>query len=320
MEEAWRPENDTGEFYGPTPLRQALYKSRNVVSVRVLQQIGVDTVVDYVTRFGFTKNQLPRNLSLALGTLSATPMQMVRGFAVFANTGYLIEPYLLQRVVDRNGATVYEAKPVVACPSCDQTLSAALGDTVAADEAKYDTPPVEPSSVTQNPIAPQVLDKRYGFIMDSMLKDVVVRGTATAARVLGRSDMAGKTGTTSGPVDTWFNGYSSGIVTTVWAGFDGNKPMGKDEYGSTVALPIWIEYMRAALAGKPERPFKQPQGVVSLRIDPYTGAEASPDQPDAVFEFFTEDNLPGQGVPSSFVPSDNGAPAPSNGVSEHDLF
>ena len=314
MEEAWRPENDTGEFYGPTPLRQALYKSRNVVSIRVLQQIGVDTVVDYVPRFGFSKNQLPRNLSLALGTLSATPMQMVRGFAVFANTGYLIEPYLLQRVTDRNGNIAYEAKPVLACPNCDSMSSDTLADPNAS---KYDTPITDTES--KGPIAPQVLDKRYGFIMDSMLKDVVLRGTATTARVLGRSDMGGKTGTTSGPVDTWFNGYSSGIVTTVWAGFDSNKPMGKDEYGSTVALPIWIEYMRAALTGKPERPFKQPQGVVSLRIDPHTGLEASPDQPDAVFEYFTEDNLPGQGIPG-FVPSDSSAPAPTNGVSEHDLF
>ncbi len=313
MEEAWRPENDTGEFYGPTPLRQALYKSRNVVSVRVLQQIGIDTVIDYVPRFGFSKNQLPRNLSLALGTLSATPMQMARGFAVFANTGYLIEPYLLQRVVDRNGTVVYEANPVRACPDCD-TLTATADDPNAT---RYDTPATD--AEPKGPIAPQVLDKRYAFIMDSMLKDVVVRGTATAARVLGRSDMAGKTGTTSGPVDTWFNGYSGGIVTTVWAGFDSNKPMGKNEYGSTVALPIWIEYMRAALAGKPERPFKQPQGVVSLRIDPHTGLEASPDQPDAVFEYFTEDNLPGQGIPG-FMPDDGSAPAPVNGVSEHDLF
>lgn len=321
MAEAWRPENDTGEFYGPTPLRQALYKSRNVVSVRVLQRIGVDTVIDYVPRFGFDKNQLPRNLSIALGTLSATPMQMVRGFAVFANTGYLIEPYLLQRVADRNGAIVYEAKPVVACPNCDQTPSATLGDIAGtADSTNTDSAaPAASTTTPPGPLAPQVLDKRYGFIMDSMLRDVVLRGTATAARVLNRSDMAGKTGTTSGPVDTWFNGYASGIVTTVWAGFDSNKPMGKDEYGATVALPIWIEYMRAALAGKPERPFKQPQGVVSLRIDPHTGLQASPDQPDAVFEYFTEDHLPGQDEPGA-APGENAAPAPAGGVSEHDLF
>ncbi len=316
MEEAWRPENDTGEFYGPTPLRQALYKSRNVVSVRVLQQLGVDTVIDYVPRFGFDKKQLPRNLSLALGTLSATPMQMARGFAVFANTGYLIEPYLVQRIADRNGEIVYEANPVRACPNCDQTPSETLGDT-SGDS----TDPAAPGADTpKGGIAPQVLDKRYGFIMDSMLRDVVLRGTATAARVLGRSDMGGKTGTTTGPVDTWFNGYSSGIVTIVWAGFDGNKPMGKDEYGSTVALPIWIEYMRAALAGKPERPFKQPQGVVSLRIDPHTGLEASPDQPDAVFEYFTEDNLPGQQGAPGMAPTEGYAPPPPSGVSEHDLF
>ena len=332
MEEAWRPENDTGKFYGPTPLRKALYESRNVVSVRVLQQIGIDTVIDYVPRFGFDKNAIPHNLSVALGSLSVTPMQMVRGFAVFANTGYLIEPYLLQRVADRNGAIVYEAKPVVACPSCDQAPSAAIGDIATPDTASPDTTasdaattaPTEATTTAaattpQGPLAPQALDKRYAFIMDSMLRDVVRRGTAEAAASMGRSDMAGKTGTTSGPVDTWFNGYSGGVVTTVWAGFDSNKPMGRDEYGATVALPIWMEFMRTALAGKPERPFKQPEGVVSLRIDPHTGAQASPDQPDAVFEYFTADHLPGQEMPGA-LPGESETPAPSSGVSEHDLF
>ena len=323
MEEAWRPENDTGKFYGPTPLRQALYKSRNVVSVRVLQQIGIDTAVDYVQRFGFDKNQIPRNFSIALGSLSATPMQMVRGFAVFANTGYLIEPYLLQRVTDRNGAILYEAKPVLACPSCDQTLTANIGDTQSAaatgDSQTADPTPADSAATAPGPLAPQVLDKRYAFIMDSMLRDVVLRGTAEAAASMGRSDMAGKTGTTTGPVDTWFTGYSGGIVTTTWAGFDSNKPMGRDEYGATVALPIWMEFMRAALAGKPVRTFKQPEGIVSLRIDPYTGLRAAPDQPDAVFEYFVEGSTPGDTseLPPGAAPS---VPATPGGMTEQDLF
>ncbi|HET8712018.1 MAG TPA: penicillin-binding protein 1A [Spongiibacteraceae bacterium] len=317
MEDAWRPENDTGEFYGPTPLRQALYKSRNVVSVRVLQRIGIDTVIDYVPRFGFDKNTIPHNLSIALGSLSVTPLQMARAFAVFANTGYLIEPHLLQRVADRNGAIVYEAKPVTACPNCDQTPAAEMGDTATPTNETAATNAT--ANAASGPLAPQVLDKRYGFIMDSMLRDVVLRGTATAARVLNRGDLAGKTGTTSGPVDTWFNGYSGGVVTVVWAGFDSNRPMGRDEYGATVALPIWVEYMRAALADRPERPFKQPEGVVSLRIDPRTGLQASPDQPDAVFEYFTDDHLPGQEAPGS-APSEEGSSAPPSDVSEHDLF
>ncbi len=330
MEEAWRPENDTGKFYGPTPLRRALYESRNVVSVRVLQQVGVDTVIDYVPRFGFDKSTIPHNLSVALGSLSVTPLQMVRAYAVFANTGYLIEPYLLQRVVDRNGATVYAAKPVVACPSCDQAPSAIIGDANAAETTRPDTAATASADSTgsnaaasatasETPLAPQVLDKRYAFIMDSMLRDVVRRGTAEAAASMGRDDMAGKTGTTSGPVDTWFNGYSGGIVTTVWSGFDQYKAMGRDEYGSTVALPIWMEYMRTALAGRPERQFKQPEGVVSLRIDPHTGLRAPPEQADAVFEYFTEDNTPGPEAPGA-APGDSGAPAANGGVSEHDLF
>jgi penicillin-binding protein 1A len=304
MEAAWRPENDTGKFYGPTPLRQALYKSRNVVSVRVLQQIGVETAIDYVQRFGFDKDAIPHNLSVALGSLSVTPIQMARGFAVFANNGYLIEPYLLQRVADRNGEIVYLAKPPLACPDCP---NATLTDS--AEAPAFDVP--------ENP-APQVLDKRYVFIMDSMLHDVVVRGTGEAASVLGRSDMGGKTGTTSGPVDTWFTGYSSGIVTSAWAGFDQNKPMGKDEYGATVALPIWIEFMRTALQGKPERHLRQPEGVLSLRIDPRTGTQAPTDMPDAIFEYFTEDNLPGD--VGSVVSPELTAPSSTGGMSEHDLF
>jgi penicillin-binding protein 1A len=150
-----------------------------------------------------------------------------------------------------------------------------------------------------------------------MLRDVVIRGTAEAASALGRADMAGKTGTTTGPVDTWFNGYSGGIVTTAWAGFDQNKPMGKDEYGATVALPIWMDFMRSALAGKPERRFRQPEGVVSLRIDPSTGMLAPPEQSDAVFEYFVEGTAPtqqSQGQPG--IDAGGGR----SGMSEQDLF
>ena len=330
MEDAWRPENDTGKFYGPTPLRKALYESRNVVSVRLLQQLGVETAIDYVQRFGFDKNAIPHNLSVALGSLSVAPLQMARAFAVFANDGYLINPYVLQRVTDRNGEVVYDAKPLQACFDCPNALAnqspAAAADpapgapsTTASAPTTASSPTVATSPITVPPPnpAPQVLDKRYAFIMDSMLRDVVTKGTGAAASSLGRSDMAGKTGTTSGPVDTWFTGYSGGVVTSTWAGFDQNKPMGKDEYGATVALPIWINFMRAALQGVPERHLRQPEGVVSLRIDPRTGLQASPDQPDAVFEYFTADHLPGEQGPG-YNPE---LTTPSgSGVSEHDLF
>src|SRR5690606_15330374 len=307
MPEAWRPENDTGKFYGPTTLREGMYRSRNIVSVRVLQQVGIGTAIDFVQRFGFDKNAIPRNLSVALGSLSVTPLQMARGFAVFANSGYLIEPYLLQRVTTRDGEILYEAKPLQACPDCSNLLAM---DVLALEDA---SPAQQPPANS----APQVLDKRQAFIMDSMLRDVVARGTARSAAKLGRSDIAGKTGTTTGPVDTWFTGYSSGIVTVAWAGFDKNTPMGKDEYGATVALPIWIEYMERALQDKPERAQRQPAGLVSLRIDPDTGQLASPDAPGAVFEYFLEGQLPGDSPGSDFGPT---VAAPSGGISEHDLF
>jgi penicillin-binding protein 1A len=163
-------------------------------------------------------------------------------------------------------------------------------------------------------VAPQVLDKRYAFIMDTMLRDVVRRGTAENASSLNRSDLAGKTGTTSGPTDTWFTGYSGGIVTTAWMGFDQNTLLGRKEYGATAALPMWVEYMKVALAGKPERRFKQPDGVITLRIDPHTGLRAPADQPDAIFEYFAEDNAPTQEAGPG---SPGGA---TGGMTEQDLF
>lgn len=219
----------------------------------------------------------------------------------------MIEPHLLQRVANRQGEILYEAKPPLACPDCPNLLAPAAAPL---DEL---TPAQQPPANT----APQVLDKRYAFIMHTMLRDVVARGTATAAARLGRGDMAGKTGTTTGPVDTWFTGYSGGVVTSAWAGFDNNTPMGRDEYGATVALPIWMDYMRVALQGRPERYPRQPEGVVSLRIDPRTGQLASADLPDAVFEYFAADHLPGD---SPFYGGPSIAPAAPGGISEHDLF
>jgi penicillin-binding protein 1A len=319
LENAWRPVNDTGKFYGPTPLRQALFKSRNVVSIRLLQQLGINTAIDYVKRFGFDTAAMPRNLSLALGSLSTTPMQIVRGFAVFANGGYRVDPYLLQRVLNRDGRVVYEAQPAIACPDCtapdNSADSAADNGTVAQQQpagalpvaATADAPPAAA------PRAPEVVDKRNAFIMDSMLRDVVRRGTGQAASSLNRTDMGGKTGTTSGPTDAWFTGYSSGIVTTTWIGFDDNSVLGRNEYGATAALPIWMEYMKVALNGRPERHFRQPEGVVTLRIDPHTGLRARPDQNDAVFEYFTEETAPTQ-------ESGAGTAGGAAGMTEQDLF
>jgi len=320
METAWRPVNDTGKFYGPTPLRQALFKSRNVVSIRVLHQLGIDTAINYVKRFGFDPAAMPRDLSLALGSLSATPMQIVKGFAVFANGGYRVEPYLIQRVLNRSGDVVFEATPPVACGGCGGESVAQTPDTPNPPTDPAVTAPGAAMALTtthaanSGPLAPQVLDPRYAFIMDTMLRDVVRRGTGQEASSLNRSDLAGKTGTTSGPTDLWFTGYSSGIVTTAWVGFDNNTALGRKEYGATTALPMWMAYMKAALAGRQERQVKQPEGVVTLRIDPHTGLRARPDQPDAIFEYFTEETAPTQ--ESGASPSGGS----TGGMSEDDLF
>ncbi|GIX30038.1 MAG: peptidoglycan glycosyltransferase [Porticoccaceae bacterium] len=277
LEEAWRPENDSGRFYGPTPLRTALYRSRNVVSVRLLRRIGVEWAIRGLDRFGFDREQLPHNLSLALGTLSATPLQMARGYAVFANGGHRVEPYLVSRVEDLDGRVLYRAKPPTVCADC----GAADAEPASLEELLAAPPP-----------APQVVDRRVVFLMDSMLKDVIAKGTGRRARALGRRDLAGKTGTTNGPRDLWFSGYSPHLVATVWVGFDDYRPLGRNEFGASAALPIWMEFMKVALAGLPEVIPPPPPGVVTMRIDPATGQPARPGDPKGVFEYFLAEHAP----------------------------
>lgn len=265
MDKAWRPENDSGKFHGPTRLRTALYLSRNLVSIRLLMKMPIDETITYISQLGIPKQKLPRNLSMALGTASISPLEITTGFSVFANGGFRVSPYMIDRIEDENGNVVWKAQPVRICRSCN----------------------------AQDPLrAPQVMDERTAFIMDSMLQDVVKRGTATRAKVLGRDDIAGKTGTTNETRDAWFAGYHPSLSTTVWVGFDEPQTLGRLEYGGSAALPIWIEYMKVALEGQPPTYLAQPPGVVSLRIDPATGRQARPDQPDAVFEYFVENNLP----------------------------
>jgi len=264
--EAWRPENDSGEFYGPTRLREALYRSRNLVSIRVLQAIGIHNAIADLTRYGFDRKALAPNLSLALGTAAFTPLDMAAGFAIFANGGYRVEPYLIERVEDDRGQTLRTSNPARVCHHCDPAL-----DTGSA---------------------PRVMDARVAYIMDSMLRDVIRRGTGTRALKLGRADIAGKTGTTNGPRDAWFSGYSPAVTTSVWVGFDDNRVLGTNEYGGTTALPIWMDFMGEVLAGTPERPLPRPPGILSVRIDPATGLRAPPGQSGFVEELFLRETAP----------------------------
>ncbi len=296
METAWRPENSEGKFLGPIRLREALFKSRNLVSIRLLQALGVGPTIDYISRFGFDPAKLPRNLSMALGTASLTPLEIATGYTALANGGYKVEPWYIQRIETAEGEVVFEADPVTACDSaCQDARSAASSDIVATGLDSEPAPEPQPTSGAA-PLAhrdaPQIIDPRTRFLLVSMLQDVIRRGTATRALELNRSDLAGKTGTTNDQKDAWFSGFNPDVVTTVWVGFDQPQTLGRAEFGGTAALPIWMDYMKAALKDVPQVPPRIPDGIVTVRIDPEDGLRVSPDFPDGIFEYFREEDTP----------------------------
>ena len=282
IEGAWRPANYSGRFYGPTRLREALTYSRNVVSIRMLDDIGSDYARHYVERFGFDAEALPDNLTLALGSGEVTPMQMVAAFAILANGGYQIEPYLIERIENRTGELVYAANPRKVCD--DACQKQALSSLPSPDQ---ETPALMPENA-----APRVLDKRIHYQIVSMLRDVVRSGTARAALALERADLAGKTGTTNDQRDAWFSGFNSSLVASTWVGRDDYGKLGRREVGGTAALPMWVDFMKVALAGLPEKPLPIPPGIVQARIDPKNGLLASPESTNSIVETFREEHVP----------------------------
>ncbi len=285
LEGAWRPQNYSGKTFGPTRLRMALYKSRNLVSVRVLRSIGIKHVTQYAQNFGLTSSELPHDLSLALGSAELSPLQMSRIYSVFANGGYLTEPYLIQRIEDADGSALFEADPVVACTSC------------VIAEQKWSADIVENDALAKLPKqAERTLEPRLAFQMNSILQDVVLRGTGRRALALGRKDLAGKTGTTNDQRDAWFNGYNPDLVTTTWMGFDQLRPLGNKETASRAALPVWIDFMKVALAGKPERQLPRPDGLVTMKINAETGRAATDTDTNTVFEIFRKEKAPTAGA------------------------
>ena len=303
-EEEWRPEDYSKKFFGPTRLRKALAQSLNLVAVRLLRAIGVSYTVEYMERFGFDTAKLPRNLSLALGTASATPMQMVNAFAVFANGGFRVTPYFISRIEDANHNVLEQAKPAVICRDCDvqgSTNAASAGRAGAAD-VQGNPPAAVTTAATadkDNPAyAPRVLTPEVSFLMASMMQDVIRAGTGRGALVLGRKDLAGKTGTTNDYRDAWFSGFNSDVVATAWIGFDQPVSLGRGETGGRTALPVWIDFMRVALDGIPEKPLVPPENIVRILINRETGKPTTPDDPESMEEYFIEgtetpQNLPG---------------------------
>jgi penicillin-binding protein 1A len=295
IEASWRPGNSHGEFSGPMRLREALVKSRNLVSIRLLRELGTPYAIDYVTRFGFDKRALPQNLTLALGTVQATPLEVAAGYAVFANGGYRVLPYFIDRIENGAGQVVWQAKPRVACEECERPVD--LGDLVLtnnpqenlqnADTLRGGRGPLPPDQIAERVISPQ-----NAYLMTDMMADVIKRGTGVRARSLGRSDIAGKTGTTNEAKDTWFNGFTPNLVASVWVGYDQERPLGEREEGSRTALPIWIHFMREALRGVPDKRRPMPEGLVQLRVSSRTGTLVGAENPDGFMETFMADHLP----------------------------
>jgi penicillin-binding protein 1A len=253
---AWEPHNFDNRYDGPIRMRTALTKSKNMVSIRILRAIGVNYAQEYITRFGFSAKDHPAYLTMALGSGSVTPWQMAGAYAVFANGGYLVKPYLISKITDSSGRVLEQTKINLAAKG-----------------------------------APRVIDARNAFLMTSMMQDVVRSGTAASARQLGRNDLAGKTGTTNNQFDTWFAGFSPKQVAVAWMGFDQPRSLGSNETGGHAALPIWIRYMATALKNLPDLPLEIPEGIDSIKINPSSGMPASGDT-EGIYEYFYHEYPP----------------------------
>jgi penicillin-binding protein 1A len=262
----WEPHNYDGKFEGPMRLRTALTKSKNMVSIRLLQAIGPHYAQDYIQRFGFDPKMHPAYLTMALGAGSATPLQMAAAYSVFANGGFRVKPWFIERVEDDRGQTLYAAK----------------AETAGVD-------------------AERVLDERNAFIMTTLMRDVVRFGTATKAMALGRNDLAGKTGTTNDHVDAWFCGFNGRLVAVSWIGFDTPANLGNNETGGAAALPIWVHYASKVLKGVPETELSPPPGVVAVAINPATGLRDPTGASGRISEWFYQESQPPVGDDTSFA-------------------
>jgi penicillin-binding protein 1A len=280
----YRPNNFENNFLGPVTLRYALKESRNVPAVRLFDQLGSDKVFAFAKKFGLPVENFPRNdLTVGLGSSDVQPIEIVTAYAALANGGYKVEPWFIREISNLDGEQ-FRAQPVAVCENCDQSSNALI-------EAATTTEGEEQALLAQP--APRIVDPRVAFILNTMLRSVVVEGSgARVQREIGRSDLMGKTGTTNGPRELWFSGFNKELATTVFVGFDTPEPLGEREQGATIAVPIWIDYMKAALQGTPESSMERPDGVEDRLINEETGEPALPGSPNAVFEFFRSENAP----------------------------
>ena len=301
LEGLWRPQNYSGKFFGPTRLREALSRSINLVAVRLLRAVGIEKTIDHLVKFGFDRDQLPRSYSLALGSTTATPLDLAAGFAVFANGGKRVTPYLIERIVDGEG-NVVNLGPCDGClvkaadPDSDLNDSAvnAAGETAAVDGTAQAAQTASEED--------RAISEQNAFLISSLMRQVIQSGTGQRALALNRSDLSGKTGTTNGHRDAWFSGFNPDIVTTVFVGFDEPSHLGGRESGATAALPIWVDYMGAVLKDFPERALAPPPNITTRFIDKETGQVTSPDHPDGYLEYYlagTEPDNPSRPAPQT---------------------
>jgi penicillin-binding protein 1A len=314
--EEWRPQNNNKRFYGPTPMREGLARSRNLVSIRLLRGAGIGPTIRHISAFGFGPEAMPPNLTLALGTGQVTPLEMARGFAVFANGGWRLTPYFIAKIADSSGVAVFEAEPPLACPACTDSLPAdsppmdgapavgaagtATADAAAGSLAGGDLAAGNPDAdVPPERRAPRAISAANAYVMTDMMTDVIQRGTGQRAKALGRLDVAGKTGTTSDHRDAWFVGFNADLVAAAWIGFDQERSLGDNEEGGRTALPMWLYFMQVALKDRPEHRLPEPPGIMRMWVSRETGAPSSSGSPGAIFEVFL-DRFPPKAGPSGF--------------------
>ncbi|HYK25358.1 MAG TPA: PBP1A family penicillin-binding protein [Steroidobacteraceae bacterium] len=338
LEQVWRPENSHHDFRGPIRMREALIWSRNLASIRLLRQMGIKYASDYAARFGFPREAMPQNLTLALGTLGVTPLELAAGYATFANGGFRIAPYFIDRIVGHDGTVLWQAAPSMASALCEFPASpsgaqsgaagagpqptstqGSPGQSAGAQSAGLQPAGMQsagvlaaadairggPCDLPANRVAPRVISQQNDWLMTDLMADVIKHGTGQRALGLHRTDLAGKTGTTNDSRDAWFNGYTPDLVTTVWVGYDQERSLGETEEGSRTALPIWVNFMHDALQGVPELSRPMPSGLVTLRISAETGMLASAENPNAILETFMVNHLPtaGAATPDATQPS-----------------
>ncbi|MDH5241463.1 MAG: transglycosylase domain-containing protein, partial [Gammaproteobacteria bacterium] len=309
LEAVWRPINYSGRFYGPTRMREALVRSMNLVSVRLLLfETGIGNAIRHLAKFGFSDATLIRNGSLALGGGQASPLDMAQAYAILANGGHAIKPYVIDSIFGPAGEPLFRAYPAVVCDECVPETTGAEASVAQVDdpltgdaliEQMMDVIDTYRPTATDAPelfenvnVAPQAISPQNAFLIQDMMRDVVFRGTGRKALVLGRRDLSGKTGTSNDRRDAWFGGFNADLAAVVWVGYDDDRPLGPGEEGSRTALPVWIDFARIALKGVPDHKMPMPEGIVSVKIDKQTGCPARAGQLDVMFEVFLEDNVP----------------------------